>query len=88
MSKDEIICPWSVLETLILQFKHCPDDEKFENILNMFEKHSHHSDFWKKIFYSYVYIDKYEKATKLIQYLENENEKLNELLDLNVRKNT
>lgn len=85
---DLAICPWSILESHLHTFKKEPTADNFEKIFTLLEKNSMHGDFWKKVFDSYTYIDKFERATKLIQYLENENEKLNESVELNVRKNT
>jgi hypothetical protein len=87
-TSQAVVCPWSVLESRIACFKNEATLENFERILKTLDGCSSHGDFWERVFLSYEYINKYEKAKKLIEYLENENEKLNEFVELNVRKNT
>ncbi len=78
--KTIVICPWSLIENQIYHFKQDASTENLEKIFKILCTDSSHADFWEKLVYSYKYIEKYEKATKLIEYLENENETLNELL--------
>jgi TnpA family transposase len=91
MSEKKIIqkCPWQTQENCIKKFILCDDEQEqnklFQKIFTQMNKDSNHDNFWTEIYETIIEYrilkQKHEHLLKEFSKLDDENERLNSLLE-------
>jgi len=91
MTEKKIIqkCPWQIQEDCIKKFIKCNvDDEQniyFQKLFTQMNNHSNHTNFWIDIYQTildyHILKQKHEHLLKEFSKLDDENERLNSLLE-------